>query len=105
MTRPQFHRISLASVAVFTICFVLLVLPYLAPFLSAKGGLGMADAPRISITEARAKTLSWEALLVCAYDSDDKFNQMRLERAISFSEFKRKLPEISKKREIIFYCA
>jgi hypothetical protein len=65
----------------------------------------MANPERISPEEAYKRSKSGDALLVCAYDDDDKFRTMRLEGAISLSEFKLKLPGLSKDREIIFYCA
>jgi rhodanese-related sulfurtransferase len=45
------------------------------------------------------------ALLVCAYDDDLKFEQNRLEGAISLTEFREREHAIDKDREIIFYCA
>jgi hypothetical protein len=50
------------------------------------GGTAMADVELIGPDEA------WEhvesgALLVCAYDSDEKFQENHLERALSLSEF------------------
>jgi len=50
--------------------------------------------------QADAKTL-----LVCAYDSEDKFQQNRLEGAISLPELASQADAIPKDREIIFYCA
>jgi len=46
-----------------------------------------------------------EAMLVCAYDSQDKFEQNHLEGAISLDEFESQADMIMKDREIIFYCA
>ena len=65
----------------------------------------MTEPIRISSHEARQKTSSGGALLVCAYDDDDKFQNNHLEEAISFSEFKSKLPSFGTDQEIIFYCA
>jgi hypothetical protein len=48
---------------------------------------------------------SGETLLVCAYDNDAKFRRLRLEGAISLSEFKSHFPSLPKDREIVFYCA
>ena len=62
-------------------------------------------ATRISVKEAYARVETGEALLVCAYDSEEKFNQYRLSRAISLGEFASRLAAISKTRELIFYCA
>ncbi len=46
-----------------------------------------------------------EALLVCAYDDKQKFQQYHLEGAIPLDEFRMRLGTIPKDREIIFYCA
>lgn len=65
----------------------------------------MADVTRISPEQA------WEdlqsdphALLVCAYDSQEKFEANHLEEAISLSDFRERLDQVSKDQEIIFYC-
>lgn len=65
----------------------------------------MSEPIRISSHEASPKISSGSALLVCAYDDDDKFKKNHLEGAISFSEFKSKLPLLAKDQEVIFYCA
>ena len=44
------------------------------------------------------------ALLVCAYDSQQKFEQNHLEQAISLDEFRSRADSLAKDREIIFYC-
>jgi phage FluMu protein gp41 len=62
-------------------------------------------AERISVKEAREKVMSGQALLVCAYISNDIFNVMRLEGAISLRTFMKKLNDIKKDQMIIFYCA
>ena len=64
----------------------------------------MAKHEKISPEGARNKVKSSEALLVCAYEEDEKFKQMRLEGAMSYREFKKKIASIPKDREIIFYC-
>ncbi len=64
----------------------------------------MITATRISQEDARRRVLSGEALLVCAYDDEAKFRTMRLEGAISFSEFKGRTGSLPKNQEIIFYC-
>jgi hypothetical protein len=46
-----------------------------------------------------------DTMLVCAYDSDAKFRQNRLEGAISLKEFQSQAGSIPKNREVIFYCA
>jgi hypothetical protein len=65
----------------------------------------MAEVIRISPKEVRKKVTSEAALLVCAYDNDEKFKQVHLEGAISLSGFRSKLPWLNKGNEIIFYCA
>jgi hypothetical protein len=63
----------------------------------------MTEPVRIQPEEARKKVLSNEAILVCAYEEEDKFRKMRLEGAISLNEFKTRISSLSKEQEIIFY--
>ncbi len=65
----------------------------------------MSDISRVSAAEIRDRVQSGEALLVCAYSSDEKFNVHHLEGALSFSEFETMVPTLSKTKELIFYCA
>ena len=65
----------------------------------------MTEPIRISPQQAREKVHAASALLVCAYDDEDKFRNNHLEGAISFSEFQSRLPSLSREQEIIFYCA
>ena len=65
----------------------------------------MTEPTRSSPQQTREKVLSGAALLVCAYDDDNKFENNNLEGAISFSEFESRLPSLSKEQEIVFYCA
>ena len=65
----------------------------------------MTEPIRISPEEAVQEINEESALLVCAYDDDQKFNRLHLKGAISLAEFKSKLPSLSKDKEIIFYCA
>ena len=65
----------------------------------------MAEAIRMSPEDVRQKVTSGSALLVCAYDDDEKFRLFHLEGALSFAKFKSKLPSLSKDHEIVFYCA
>jgi hypothetical protein len=62
-------------------------------------------AERIDAREAHDHQSSGEALLVCAYDDDQKFQDNRLDGAISLAEFQRRERSIPKDRELIFYCA
>ena len=65
----------------------------------------MAELARISPQQVRYKVRAGSALLVCAYDDEDKFKNNHLEGAISYAEFKSRLPSLSKVQEIVFYCA
>ncbi len=63
----------------------------------------MSEPIRISAEEARAKVSSRQAILVCAYEDEEKFRKAHLEGAISLNEFKEKIASWSKEQEIIFY--
>jgi hypothetical protein len=65
----------------------------------------MSKHLRISPQEVRANVTSGSALLVCAYDNEEKFKNNRLDGAISLAEFKSRLSDLSKGQQIIFYCA
>ena len=65
----------------------------------------MIEPVRISPKEARIKIMAGDALLVCAYKSDERFEQNHLEGAISFSDFIKIKQTLPKDKEIIFYCA
>jgi hypothetical protein len=65
----------------------------------------MAQVIRITPEETYKKLQAGKALLVCAYDSEDRFRSMQLAGAISFPEFKAKLPALPQDQEIVFYCA
>jgi hypothetical protein len=65
----------------------------------------MAEPIRISPKEAREKSTSGVALLVCGYDNEDKFRANHLGGTISFADFESRLPSLKTDQEIIFYCA
>jgi hypothetical protein len=65
----------------------------------------MGEPVRITAEETRKRILSGAALLVCAYDNEEKFQRNRLEGATSFNEFKVRSGSFAKDQEIIFYCA
>ncbi len=64
----------------------------------------MAEPERVTVEEIYDKLKSGKALLVCAYEDEEKFKKLRLEGAISFSAFQSKLPSLSKDQGIVFYC-
>ena len=63
------------------------------------------EITRIKPQEARQRVALGQALLVCGYEDEEKFKAFRLDGAISFNEFKSRLPSLAKNQEIIFYCA
>jgi len=63
----------------------------------------MADPVRITADVARAKVLSRQAVLVCAYEDEEKFKKARLEGAVSLIEFRDMIATLPKDQEIIFY--
>lgn len=65
----------------------------------------MSELIIITADDAYRKTMSGEALLVCAYNDDEMFEKFNLEGAISFRDFQVMVPGLTHDREIIFYCA
>jgi rhodanese-related sulfurtransferase len=65
----------------------------------------MVEPIRVSPQEVREKVTAGSALLVCAYDDEEKFKRNHLEGAISLSEFNSRLSSLAKDQEIVFYCA
>ena len=59
--------------------------------------------PRVSPEETKWNMTENSALLVCAYDSEARFDKMRLEGALSLEQFIQKTPSLAKEQEIIFY--
>jgi hypothetical protein len=60
---------------------------------------------RIPAAEAYRQVKTGKALLVCAYPDEAKCNTMKLEGAVSRTEFESRLSGIKKDQEIVFYCA
>jgi rhodanese-related sulfurtransferase len=65
----------------------------------------MTDIPRISAEETWRKSSEGEAMLVCAYDDDEKFRMVHLDGATSLAEFRKKSDELDTEKNLIFYCA
>jgi hypothetical protein len=63
----------------------------------------MAEPKRVTSDEIYQRLKSGAVLLVCAYEDDAKFKKLQLQAAISFNEFKSRLPSIPKDQEIVFY--
>jgi hypothetical protein len=62
-------------------------------------------AQRIDPEQARAAVETGSALLVCAYDDEEKCQNYGLKNAISLTELQRQEAALSKDRKIFFYCA
>ena len=62
--------------------------------------------PQIDFIDARdafTQIKNSSALLVCAYERDDKFHRLHLEGAMPLSEFQSIASTLSKDTELIFY--
>ncbi len=59
---------------------------------------------RVSAAEVRERLSSSDALLVCAYEDQDKCEKLRLAGALTFNELKAMVTSLSSARELIFYC-
>ena len=64
----------------------------------------MEGIVRVSPREAYEKVKAGQALLVCAYESDARFEKFHLEGAISFNDFKARFKDLPVMQEVIFYC-
>lgn len=65
----------------------------------------MTEPERIGPRETFDKLEAGTALLVCAYDDEEKFNALHLEGAVSLNELSSRLHALPKEQAIIFYCA
>ena len=65
----------------------------------------MTEPERVEPREVIEKIEAGKALLVCAYENEEKFKAVHLEGALSLNEFKSRVGTLSKDQEIIFYCA
>ncbi|MBI3128536.1 MAG: ArsR family transcriptional regulator [Candidatus Tectomicrobia bacterium] len=64
----------------------------------------MANVPRIGAKEAYGK-MEEGALLVCAYEEEEKCKKINLEGSLNLREFEQRAGNLGKDRELIFYCA
>lgn len=63
----------------------------------------MSQVELIDAPDAFDHVSQGSALLICAYESDEKFGRLQLEGAIPLSEFQAKVPGVGKDKELIFY--
>ena len=65
----------------------------------------MATAERIDVSKAWQELMAGRALLVCAYEDEQKCAKMNLHGSINMAQFASKAAMLPKDQEIIFYCA
>jgi hypothetical protein len=65
----------------------------------------MEEPRRITVQQAYAQAKAGSALLVCAYEDEEKFRRWKLEGALSWKEFEARPEAGDKNLIIIFYCA
>jgi len=63
----------------------------------------MSPIALIEARDAFEHVKSNSALLICAYESDEKFNKLHLDGAIPLSEFQSLSATVKKDKELIFY--
>lgn len=63
----------------------------------------MPEAERIDVDQARRKVESGEALLVCAYDDEEKCRDYDLPEAVHLDQLRSR--SVERDQEIVFYCA
>ena len=63
----------------------------------------MPQVEKISAQDAHEHVQNGTALLICAYDSDAKFDRFHLEGAMSLSKFEYTSATVPKDKELIFY--
>jgi hypothetical protein len=63
----------------------------------------MANIERISAQQAHEKTKANQALLVCAYEDEAKYQRLNLGGSISFASLQSRAASLPKTQEIIFY--
>lgn len=63
------------------------------------------EIERIDPGQAREDMTTRDALLVCAYESQEKCRKNQLDGALSLQELQALEDKLPRNREIIFYCA
>lgn len=63
------------------------------------------EIERIDPGQARVDVTRGDALLVCAYDSQEKCLKNHLDGALSLQDLQALEDQLPRSREIIFYCA
>ena len=63
------------------------------------------DVERVSVEDARRAVEAGHALLVCAYEDDQKCRKLRLANALTVHDLQRSLESVPRNHTLIFYCA
>lgn len=65
----------------------------------------MSKPIRIDAREAFEKVQAGDAVLVCAYRSEEKCRRIRLQGALTLGELRHRLGGLPRDLEVIFYCS
>jgi hypothetical protein len=65
----------------------------------------MTEPQRITAQEARERAEQGGALLVCAYEDDEKCSKFQLAGSMTMNGLRQRLQDVPGDRELIFYCA
>ena len=71
----------------------------------ARGQHGDASVERVGAGEARRRVAEGRAVLVCAYEDEEKCRRLKLEVAHTLRELEAGMATLARSQEIIFYCA
>ena len=55
--------------------------------------------------DARREVEAGRALLVCAYDDEQKCRELRLENAVTLQDLQRRVDSVPRSQPLVFYCA
>jgi len=69
------------------------------------GGARDARVERVGAGEARRRVAEGRAVLVCAYEDEEKCRRLKLEGAHTLRELEAGMATLPRSQEIIFYCA
>lgn len=64
----------------------------------------MAGVPKIEPREAQQRLARGEAVLVCAYDDEERCRGLRLEGALTLGELQAREEDLREERDVVFYC-
>ena len=71
----------------------------------ARGQHGDASVERVGAGEARRRVAEGRAVLVCAYEDEEKCRRLKLEGAHTLRELEAGMATLPRSQEIVFYCA